>query len=353
MSLIGKKLIIIGADWSDVAIGKLRVALSQNTLAPNSTATLSAWIVGTSATTCTATSSNTSYATVGARSGAGTQAEPYTWTITAVTDGSVTLTVTLDSGLTTEEVRTLGLTVTEAPVVTYSVTGTITNGSVSSWPSNISSGSTATITVVPSAGYALELSDISKSSGTCGVISVSENIITIPNITSDIVLSITCHSAPVTGWFVDATTNAASLTTPAQISPAGEGYGYAGTALSGVRGKTINSIRCKVNTAGTLTIKSISSDAKNVEDSATATLTTGSSDVQTFALSKSLSIPADGFVGIGYNGDTGKFYCSISEANSVYSFYTYLGVSGKAPSPVPPAEPTTKYNLGVDLGYQN
>ena len=80
---------------------------------------------------------------------------------------------------------------------TYTVSANITNGTAASV--SVASGGTATLTVTPNSGYTNPTS-VTITSGTAGTPTISGNIITVPNVTSDIVIAATCPASGDIVW---------------------------------------------------------------------------------------------------------------------------------------------------------
>lgn len=82
----------------------------------------------------------------------------------------------------------------------YTVSANITNGTAASV--QVASGGTATLTVIPDSGY-INPTGVSVSSGTCGTPTISSATITVPNVTSNVIIAATCpvsSSLPFELW---------------------------------------------------------------------------------------------------------------------------------------------------------
>lgn len=116
MSIVGKRLIINGANWSEVRITQLKYNINLDDFSVGSVKELSVWVEDSTFTTITVTSSNTSIFTVGNRTGTGTTASPFIYPITGVASGDASIIITMDEGLPTEIVRNLSVTIVESEV---------------------------------------------------------------------------------------------------------------------------------------------------------------------------------------------------------------------------------------------
>lgn len=178
---MGKQLVIVGADFSAVAIGTAKVLVS-----------ISATISGTQYTnsaptgiTVTATWDDQSTSTV-----SGWTTSPTVWGSTV---GQQTMTISYTRGGVTKT-TTVTADVQEGtgptpPVGSYTVSANITDGTAASV--SVASGGTATLTVVPNSGHTNPTS-VTVSSGTCGTPTISGATITVPNVTSNVTIAATC-----------------------------------------------------------------------------------------------------------------------------------------------------------------
>lgn len=119
--MTGKRLIIVGADYSDVSIGKLKISITSTKLSDGETATLTLSAPSVTATTLKAETSGSTITMTGSN--------PYTITAGS-TDGTQEITCTLTYTDTT------GKSVTETKKLTITVGGTTPVPSSDVWYSN-------------------------------------------------------------------------------------------------------------------------------------------------------------------------------------------------------------------------
>lgn len=185
---MGKQLIIVGADFSAVAIDSrqqvpITVPASLTIADVGGTASLS-YSSTVSVASWTITSNNTSIATV-ASSG-----NPRT--ITGVATGNTTISVTATPSDTTTyrpTTKTVALTVSSVVPGDYTITTSVTHGSYTG-ATSISPSGTATVTISPDTDYVLP-SSVTVSGATQNYNS-STGVISLSNPTSNVIISAVC-----------------------------------------------------------------------------------------------------------------------------------------------------------------
>lgn len=185
---MGKQLIIVGADFSAVAIdSRQQVPMtipSVLTIADIGGTTSLSYSSSVSVASWTITSDNTAIATVAA------SGNPRT--ITGVAAGNTRITITaVPTDTTTYRPTTKSIPIAVSSVVpgTWTVSATILHGTAAS--TTVLNNGTATLTVVPDTNYTYPLT-ATVGSGTAGTPVVSGATITVPNVTSDVVISAEC-----------------------------------------------------------------------------------------------------------------------------------------------------------------
>lgn len=196
MSLIGKKIIITGADFTDIAVeGQETKTLQSIAITTNPikvaygvgeqlnlnglvvTATLKGNTSGTTSTVVVA-NYTTSPANGAILSTAGTTAITVSYTYRGVT-------------------KTASFNVTVRQLTVYTIAATVTNGTYSG-DTSIAEESTASITISPSSGYVLP--DSITVSGATYVYAKSTGLITLSNPTGDVTITATCPVQPEETW---------------------------------------------------------------------------------------------------------------------------------------------------------
>lgn len=111
MSLIGKKIIVEGANWGDIAISNLAYRIEKTDLKTGQSVNLYVWFFGGIDNNLTVSSSDTSLLTVGNRAGVGTEGRPFTYEVAAIDEGTATLTISSVEGI-----RRITMTIEESEV---------------------------------------------------------------------------------------------------------------------------------------------------------------------------------------------------------------------------------------------
>lgn len=178
---MGKQLIIVGADFSAVAIGTAKVLDY-----------ITATIAGTQYTNSAPTGLTVTAYYTAASGGGSSVVTGYTTspTVWGSTVGQQTMTISYTRGGVTKT-TTVDANVQQGGGTMYTVSANITDGTATSV--QVASGGTATLTVVPNSGHTNPIS-VTISSGTATSATISGATITVTNVTSDVVLAATCPS---------------------------------------------------------------------------------------------------------------------------------------------------------------
>lgn len=188
MALIGKKIAIKGADFTDVAIGGIET-YTLNSIAITTNPTKLTYEVGETfnpaGMVVTASLTGNISGTVITRN-----VSDYTYSpTTAFTDtgaNTITVSYTLDN-----VTKTTTLSVQVNPVsVKYNFTASCTNGAISPTTGQISEGGSQEFTVTPNQGYKMP----SQVTCTGGTATISGNKVTVSYVTGDVTLSVACEA---------------------------------------------------------------------------------------------------------------------------------------------------------------
>ena len=336
--MIGKKLIIVGADYSDVSIGKLKVALTSSTLKSGEISTLTLSAPSITSPTFSATTESSLITLSGSN--------PYTIT-GGSEDGTATIKCTLsytESGETKTENKNISIKITNTePVTKYSITTTITNGSYTG-ATSIVEGGTSTVTISANENYSLPAS-ITVTGATYTYDSTT-GIISLSNPTGDVSISGECkEEAGIETWY----TNYTSLTnfkTDINISHAGFAYSELGHGTE-TDGSKMNRLRAIFTKAGTCTIGKVSSSYKVVVDSTTLNITADDLDtLKVFELDKTFVLENGEHFFVVQLGDSCGFkYGSDSTGGKVM---WHVGTSSASN-----ISDTTNWAWPFDFGYKS
>lgn len=94
---MGKKIVVTGADWSSVKISNLAYKIDLSKMDISQSKKLYVWFVDEHESNLNVTSNDSTILSVGNRVGEGTEFNPYVYTLTAVSIGTATITITSDS----------------------------------------------------------------------------------------------------------------------------------------------------------------------------------------------------------------------------------------------------------------
>lgn len=188
MALIGKKIAIKGADFTDVAISGVE-SYTLNSIAITVNPTKTTYEVGETfnpaGMVVTASLTGNISGTVITKN-----VTDYTYSpTTAFTDtgaNTITVSYTLDN-----VTKTTTISVQVNPVsVKYNFTASCTNGAISPTSGQISEGGSQEFTVTPSQGYKMP----SQVTCTGGTATISGNKVTVSSVTGDVTLSVACEA---------------------------------------------------------------------------------------------------------------------------------------------------------------
>lgn len=228
--------------------------------------------------------------------------------------------------------------------ITYSITNTLsTLTNEKFYVKKVSKGASFTTTFTGSGLSALKV-EMDGMDITSSVYNSSTGVVTIPDITGNIIFSEGSSSTTLT-WY----SNLALGKTGTNIAKSDyAGFAYIDATNNLYVGKPINKIRLRVAQEGTMTIGIANNTKSTIVDSTTITLkNVSSSIVQSYTLPKTLNLSTGQYLVFGATTDTGLFYYTESGSATSLNCCMYHHI------PSAPAEGSGNAELTIDAGYDS
>lgn len=269
---MGKQLVIIGADFSAVAIGDAKVLSSLAITTPPTKTTYTqgesfdpTGMVVRATYTDGTTSTSINYT--------------YSPTILNIV-GSQVITVSYTAGGVTQT-ATYTVTVQQGTVTYYTISGSITDGTLSG-ATSVADGGSANVTIVPSSDhtYPAAATDITVTGATRGTYNASTGALTITNATGNVTITATCPAVTPTTYTVSAVITNGTATSTSVAS--GGTATLTVTPNSGYSNPT--SVTISSGTAGSATISGATITVTNVTSNIVLAATCPSSTATTRTL---------------------------------------------------------------------
>ena len=225
----------------------------------------------------------------------------------------------------------------------YNITSTITNGSTTG-SVKIADGSTATVTIVPNAGYGLP-SSVTVTNAT-SIYDSTTGIVSLSNPTADVTITAECPGgAPVDIWYTNEGTGSQAIVNA--------GYGWSPAASTTLIGQPVNLVKFNTSkSSGTFEIGTAMFEASSASNVQTVNWDSSnkSGSTVTIELPNIITLNEGEYITVYPNTDPGSSAFLYSTIGGT-GFYSDLPVSRRGKNPWKPTS-NMGYSMGHNFGFR-